>query len=111
MAITKKQSTELARQVFEYAPAPESIDHVKIQPHYGLFIGGKMVTAHSKKRFPTINPATEQKLADVVEADEVDIDRAVKAADSAFETWSRLSPTRRARLAWRAMSSPGISRC
>ncbi len=101
MAITKKQSNELARQVFEYAPAPESIDHVKIQPHYGLFIGGKMVTPHSKKRFPTINPATEQKLADVVEADEVDVGRAVKAADKAFETWSRLGPPRRARYLFR----------
>src|SRR5438093_769114 len=80
MAITKKQSAELARQVFEYAPAPEAIDHVKIQPHYGLFIGGRMVEGHSKKRFPTINPATERKLAEVVEADEVDVDRAVKAA-------------------------------
>ena len=29
MAITKKQSTELARQVFEYAPAPEAIDLAK----------------------------------------------------------------------------------
>jgi aldehyde dehydrogenase (NAD+) len=101
MAIAKKQSTELAKHVFEYAPAPESIDHVKIQPHYGLFIGGKFVAGHSKKRFPTINPATEQKLADVVEADEVDVDRAVKAADKAFETWSRLSPSRRARYLFR----------
>ena len=101
MAIAKKQPTELAKQTFEYAPAPESIDHVKILPHYGLFIGGKMVQAHSHKRFPTINPATEQKLADVVEADEVDVDRAVKAADKAFVDWSRLSPSRRARYLFR----------
>src|SRR5438093_914593 len=101
MAITKKQSAELARQVFEYAPAPEAIDHVKIQPHYGLFIGGRMVEGHSKKRFPTINPATESKLAEVVEADEVDVDRAVKAADKAFDAWARLSPSRRARYLYR----------
>ena len=68
MAITKKQSDALAKQVFEYAPAPEAIDHVKIQPRYGLFIGGRMVEGHSKKHFPTINPATEKKLAEVVEA-------------------------------------------
>src|SRR5260370_40505082 len=86
MAITKKQTAELAKRapagggVFEYAPAPESIDHVKIQPRYGLFIGGRLVEAHSKKHFPTINPATEAKLAEVVEAHEVDVDRAVKAA-------------------------------
>ena len=86
MAITKRQSEELAKQTFEYAPAPESTDFVKIEPRYNLFIGGKMVAAHSKKHFPTINPATEQKLSEVVEADEVDVDRAVKAADKAFDS-------------------------
>jgi len=101
MALTKKQSAELAKQTFEYVPAPEAIDHVKIQPHNGLFIGGRFVDAHSKKRFPTINPATEQKLADVAEADEVDVDRAVKAAGKAFESWSRLAPSRRARYLFR----------
>ncbi|HVH64002.1 MAG TPA: aldehyde dehydrogenase family protein [Candidatus Dormibacteraeota bacterium] len=101
MAITKKQSEVLAKQVFEYAPAPESIDHVKIQPHYGLFIGGKMVAGHSKKRFPTINPANERELSEVVEADAVDVDRAVKAASKAFDEWSRLSPSRRARYIFR----------
>ncbi len=101
MALTKKQSAELAKQVFEYAPAPESIDHVKIQPRYGLFIGGRMVEPHSKKRFPTINPATEKKLAEVAEADEVDVDRAVKAAGKAFDSWARLAPSRRARYIFR----------
>src|SRR5216684_4483817 len=101
MAIAKRETTELARQTFEYAPAPESIDHVKIEPRYSLFIGGKMVAPHSKKHFPTINPATEQKLSEVVEADEVDVDRAVKAADKAFEGWSRMAPSRRARYIFR----------
>src|SRR5438445_2498425 len=101
MAISKKQSDALAKQVFEYAPAPEAIDHVKIQPRYGLFIGGRMVEGHSKKHFPTINPATEKKLAEVVEADEVDVDRAVKAASKAFDSWARLSPSRRARFLFR----------
>src|SRR6266851_5501081 len=101
MAIAKRQTTELARQTFEYAPAPESIDHVKIEPRYGLFIGGRMVTPHSKKRFPTINPATEQKLSEVVEADEVDVDHAVKAADKAFASWSDMAPSRRARYIFR----------
>src|SRR5260370_20346987 len=101
MALAKKQSAELAKQVFEYAPAPEAIDHIKIQPHYGLFIGGKMVAPHSKKRFPTINPATEEKLSDVVEADHVDVDRAVKAANKAFDSWAHLSPSKRARYLFR----------
>src|SRR5689334_24172102 len=111
MALTKKQTDALsgvpakseisrgglARQTFEYAPAPEAIDHVKIQPRYGLFIGGKMVAAHSKKHFPTINPATEKTLSEVAEADEVDVDRAVKAGRGAFESWSHLPASRRAR--------------
>ena len=101
MAITKKQTDALAKQTFEYAPAPEAIDHVRIQPRYGLFIGGRMVEGHSKKLFPTINPATEKRLAEVVEADEVDVDRAVKAASKAFDSWSRLSPSRRARYLFR----------
>jgi aldehyde dehydrogenase (NAD+) len=101
MAITKRQSTDLAKQVFDYAPAPESTDHIKIQPRYGLFVGGRMVEPHSKKRFPTINPATEQKLAEVAEADAVDVDRAVEAAGKAFPSWSRLTPARRARYLFR----------
>src|SRR5437899_2883520 len=101
MAITKKQSAELARQAFEYAPAPEAIDHVKIQPRHGLFIGGRMVEAHSKKHFPTINPATEKTLSQVVDADEVDVDRAVKAAGKSFDSWARLSPSRRSRYLFR----------
>ncbi len=101
MALTKKQTAELAKQVFDYEPAPESIDHVRIQPRYGLFIGGRMVDPHSKKRFATINPATEKKLAEVSEADEVDVDRAVKAAGKAFESWGRLAPSRRARYLFR----------
>jgi len=101
MALTKKQSAELAKQVFEYAPAPEAIDHVKIQPRYGLFIGGKMVEPHSKKHFPTINPATEKKLAEVAEADATDVDRAVKAAARAFESWSHLPASQRSRYLFR----------
>ena len=101
MAIAKRSRTELATQRFEYAPAPESTDHVKIEKRYDLFIGGRMVKAHSQKRFPTINPATEAKLSEVVEADEVDVDRAVKAASKAFDSWSRIGPSRRARYLFR----------
>jgi len=101
MAITKRQVTALAKQDFEYAPAPEATDHIRIQPHYGLFIGGRMLEPHSKKRFPTINPATERQLSEVAEADAIDVGRAVAAADKAFISWSRLSPSRRARYLFR----------
>src|SRR5204863_366082 len=101
MAIAKRSRTELATQRFEYAPAPESTDHVKIEKRYDLFIGGRMVKAHSQKRFPTINPSNEEKLSEVVEADEVDVDRAVKAASKAFDSWSRIGASRRARYLFR----------
>ena len=101
MAITKRQAADLAKQTFEYAPAPEAIDHVRIQPRYGLFVGGRMLEPHSKKRFPTINPATEQKLSEVAEADAVDVGKAVAAADKAFTSWSRMAPSRRARYLFR----------
>ena len=46
MAITKRQATELAKQTFEYAPAPEATDHISIKSSYGLFVGGKMLISH-----------------------------------------------------------------
>jgi len=101
MAITKRQATELAKQTFDYAPAPEATDHVRIQPRYGLFVGGKMLEPHSKKRFPTINPATERQLSEVAEADATDVGKAVDAADKAFASWSRMAPSRRARYLFR----------
>ena len=88
-------------ETFEYAPAPEASDHVKIASRYDLFMGGKFVRPHSKQRFPTVNPATEEVLAEVAEADEVDVDRAVTAAAGAFRSWSALSPARRARYIFR----------
>jgi aldehyde dehydrogenase (NAD+) len=101
MAITKRQATDLAKQTFEYAPAPEATDHIRILPRYGLFIGGRMLEPHSKKRFPTINPATEQQLSEVAEADAVDVGHAVEAADKAFVSWSRMSASRRSRYLFR----------
>jgi len=111
MAIAGRKPTDLARVaakpdsqdggVFEYAPAPEATDHVKIASRYDLFIGGKFIRPHSKRRFPTVNPATEEVLAEVAEADESDVHRAVTAADDAFRSWSALSPARRSRFIFR----------
>ena len=54
---------------FEYAPAPESRAIAAIQKEYGLFINGKFVAPHSKKRFESINPATEETLSKISFAD------------------------------------------
>src|SRR6266542_4691681 len=69
---------------FEYAPAPESRSIVDIRPSYGLFIGGELVSG-SGGRIKTVNPATEEVLAEVVEADASDVDAAVAAARAAFD--------------------------
>ena len=51
-----------------------------------LFINGQWVDAASGKSFETPNPATGETLASVAEGDSEDIDRAVRAARTAFET-------------------------
>ncbi|GGB38409.1 aldehyde dehydrogenase [Flexivirga endophytica] len=87
---------------FEYAPAPESRSVVDIASSYGLFIGGEFVDPADGKSFKTINPATEEKLADVSEANAADVDKAVRAARRAYDrTWSRLSGAERGKYLFR----------
>ncbi|MDR5752413.1 MULTISPECIES: aldehyde dehydrogenase family protein [unclassified Caballeronia] len=64
-----------------------------------LLIGGQWVTATSGKMFEAVNPATEERLCHVAEADSADVDAAVIAARKAFETpsWASLSPHTRTR--------------
>src|SRR3954462_1190471 len=86
--------------MFEYAPAPESRDIVDIQPSYGLFIGGEFVDAG--RSFKTVNPASEEVLAEIAEADAADVDRAVAAARKAYDgVWSSLPATERAKYLFR----------
>src|SRR6476660_8139135 len=86
---------------WEYSPAPESRDHVRLEDRYGLFIGGKFVPPKSKKYFPTINPATEETLAHVAEANAADVDAAVRAAEEAGRKWSKLKPADRGKYIYR----------
>jgi len=78
--------------MFDYAPAPESTALVDIAASYGLYIDGAMVDPLDGTPFKTVNPATEEVLAEVVAAGPRDVDRAVAAARAAYDgTWSRLS--------------------
>src|SRR5689334_22908277 len=80
---------------FDYAPAPESRSVVEIAPSYGLFIGGDWVEPDAgSSRFETVNPATEEVLSQVTAAGPADVERAVAAARTAYDTvWSKLSGT------------------
>lgn len=71
--------------------------------HTQCFIDGKWQDAASGKTFPTINPATEETIADVAEGDAADVDRAAKAARKAFDSgpWSRMDARDRGRLIFR----------
>src|SRR6185436_19224935 len=79
---------------WNYAPAPESKDHIQRKDRYDLFINGKFVAPQSGKYFDTINPSNEQKLASVADANEADVDKAVKAARNAYEKVWRNMPAK-----------------
>jgi len=88
--------------VFEYAPAPESRSIVDIASSYGLFIDGDFVDGTSGTSFKTINPATEEVLSEVSEADAADVDRAVAAARRAHDkVWSTMAGAERAKYLFR----------
>ena len=90
-------------KAWEYAASPETaFDHVKIEPRYELFIGGKWRAPKSGKYFATVSPSTEEKLADVADANAEDVDLAVKAARAAYDkTWSKMRPSERAKYIFR----------
>lgn len=68
---------------------------VNLQEKYGLFIGGEWVDASTDKTIDVMNPATGKKISSISEASEQDVDTAVKAAQKAFESWSKTSPIER----------------
>ena len=98
----KKQHNIDFSSDWNLVPAPESTANVKLKETYDLFINGKFVKPKSGKYFDTINPANEKVLAKVAEANEEDIDLAVKAARKAYNTtWSKLSGKERGKYLYR----------
>jgi aldehyde dehydrogenase (NAD+) len=87
---------------FEYAPAPESTSIVDIRSSYGLFINGEFTDGLGEARAKTVNPATEDVLAEVVEAGPDDVDLAVRAARAAYENvWRDMPGIQRAKYLYR----------
>ena len=67
------------------------------------FIGGRWTPAVSGRTFETVNPATEEVIAQVAEGDAADVDLAVKAARHALEQgpWGRMDARDRGRLLYK----------
>ncbi len=87
---------------WEYAPAPEARDVVRLQERYGLFIDGREVQASDGATFVSIDPSTEQPLAEIARATPADIDKAVRAAARAGRrSWSTLPGRERAKYLFR----------
>jgi aldehyde dehydrogenase (NAD+) len=86
----------------QYDDAPESAAIAKIQSDYGLFINGKFTSSTDHQGFFTTNPATEEKLARISQADAKDVDAAVQSAKRAYEkVWSKTSGPERAKYLYR----------
>ena len=86
--------------LWAFDPAPESADP-KLKDRYALFIDGKFVAPKSRKYFESINPATEQPLAEIPHASPKDVDAAYAAAAKAFPGWAALPGAERGKYLYR----------
>jgi aldehyde dehydrogenase (NAD+) len=85
---------------WEYAPAPESAAIGRLRESYGMFVDGAFTD--SQETLKTVNPATEEVLAEVAVAGEADVDRAVAAARRAYdEVWGPMAGKDRAKYLFR----------
>ena len=85
---------------WEYAPAPESRDLAQLRESYGMFVDGEF--AEGGETLKTVNPATEEVLAEVAVAGDADVDRAVAAARRAYEqVWGPMPGRDRAKYLYR----------
>ncbi|MBS1646987.1 MAG: aldehyde dehydrogenase family protein [Bacteroidetes bacterium] len=99
---TNTPAASNSSSTWAYAPAPEDTKHIRLQKQYGLFINGAFVKPNSKKYFATSSPSTEEKIAEVAEANEKDVDAAVKAARNAYnKTWKKMPAKERAKYIFR----------
>ncbi|EOC0864664.1 betaine-aldehyde dehydrogenase [Cronobacter muytjensii] len=68
-----------------------------------LYIDGKYVPAAAGNTFQTINPANGDVLAEVHEAGQADVDRAVEAARKGQKIWAAMTAMERSRILRRAV--------
>ncbi|MGH7458437.1 MAG: aldehyde dehydrogenase family protein [Longimicrobiaceae bacterium] len=89
-------------ETLEYGPAPESrlVAEAWLDGHgrsFGLFIGGEWLGPEQGESFESVNPATGEVIAQISQAGEGDVGRAVHAAREAFGRWSESDGHVRAR--------------
>jgi aldehyde dehydrogenase (NAD+) len=103
--MSKKSKPEITlnfNQGWQYAPAPESSDHIRLDKKYGHFINGEFVAPASGKYFTSYNPSNEKPLADVGKGDARDMDKAVKAAKTAYDkVWKKMPAAERGKYLYR----------
>ena len=88
-------------ETMEYGPAPEAaapgLTWIKEHEPFGLFINNQWTKPASGQYIESINPATGKQLTKVAAANSADVDAAVNAARTAFETWGKTPGHVRAR--------------
>ena len=89
-------------KTMEYGPAPESPAAVNawLDEHgrkFGLFINNEWVTPKAAKYYSSYNPSTGELIAETAQAEKKDVDAAIAAARTAFESWSQTPGVVRAR--------------
>ena len=93
------------KEIYEnmsYGPAPEDASEAIqfLEDHnrtFKLFINGKWASPTSKEYFDSINPSTQEKLAKISEANQVDVNKAVTAAKQALPEWVTIGGHQRAK--------------
>jgi len=98
--LERKQDRAPIPSGWEYASAAESREIVELRERYGHFVGGEWL--EPKETYTTIDPASEEPLAEVGQATEEEVHLAVSAAREAFENgWSNLPGSERAKYLFR----------
>ena len=98
--LERRRSSTPVPAEWDYAPAPEARDLVQLRDRYGHFVGGEWLEPN--ETYTTIDPASEESLAEVGQATPAEVDAAVGAARDAFEDgWSSISPSERAKYLFR----------
>src|SRR5664279_5032216 len=78
-----------------YVPPGQTGSVVAVEPRYGNFIGGKWAPPQEGKYSTNLSPATAQPICEVAASTPADVQDALDAAHSAFETWGKATLTKR----------------